>query len=129
MRLVPQRTGGDCGIAALATYLEMSYEDVYTAAASIDKARRGKSGMETRRLLALAKQLGVTLRRQKNPDLDVHEGLLFVKWSRRQHGFWWHTVVLYHGIIADPADGYVLDADEYLLRFKCKSGDLLETIK
>lgn len=131
MRLMPQRAGGDCGIAALATYLEMAYEDVYVAASEEDRARRGKSGMEAKRLLRISSKLGAELRLHKNSgaDLDNREGLLMVKWRRPVKGFSWHVVALDHGVVADPADGFILAVDEYLLRFKCKAGDVLERVR
>jgi hypothetical protein len=68
MKLVVSRAIGDCGIAALATYLEQSYEDVYTEAAKVDPERRGKSGIHLTALKRIARAFGCTLTAQAHAD-------------------------------------------------------------
>jgi ABC-type bacteriocin/lantibiotic exporter with double-glycine peptidase domain len=127
MKLVLQRTAGDCGIAALATWLEQSYEDVYVAGAKVDRKTRGRNGIALTVLVKIGQVLGVRLRRKREPvALDDDEGLLVVNWAApHKRLFDAHLVVLAHGVIADPADGLVLPADEYLARERAVPGSLL----
>lgn len=128
MRLVLQRAVGDCAIAALATLIEQSYEDVYLAAALVDRKTRGRNGMYLGKVLAVAAHVGVTLKLKRRYSLDEDEGLLVVTWapgSRHEVGTP-HLVALGHGVIVDPADGVVLPADEYLAREKAAAGTFLE---
>ena len=126
MRLVLQRANGDCGVAALSTLLEMSYEDVYIAAAKVDKKTRGKSGICFPALIAVGKILGVSfLLKRRHQDEDT--GLLAVTWQApHAHPFDAHLVALSYGVIADPADGVILPADEYLARYRATAGSFLE---
>jgi ABC-type bacteriocin/lantibiotic exporter with double-glycine peptidase domain len=126
MRLVLQRANGDCGIAALASVLEQSYEDVYIAAASVDKKTRGRSGICFPALIAIGKKLGASFLLKRHHQ-DEDEGLLTVLWAKpHKHPFDAHLVVLAYGVIADPADGIVLPTDEYLTRYRATAGSFLE---
>lgn len=126
MRLVLQRANGDCGVAALSTLLEQSYEDVYIAAAKVDRKTRGRSGICFPALIAIGKLLGASfLLKRRHQDED--EGLLAVSWQPpHAHPFDAHLVALAYGVIADPADGIVLPIDEYLTRYKAVAGSFLE---
>ena len=126
MRLVTQRANGDCGVAALASLLEQSYEDVYIAAASVDRKTRGRSGICFPALMAIGKKLGASfLLKRRHHDED--EGLLAVTWEKpHTHPYDAHLVVLAYGVIADPADGIVLPVDEYLSRHRATAGSFLE---
>jgi ABC-type bacteriocin/lantibiotic exporter with double-glycine peptidase domain len=126
MRLVLQRANGDCGICALATLLEQSYEDVYIAAARVERVSRGRNGIVLSRLIAVGKLLGVRFT-QKRHYTDDDEGLLTVTWRKpHQHPFDAHLVAVAYGVIADPADGIVLPVDEYLTRYQATAGSFLE---
>lgn len=130
MRLVQQRGVGDCGIAALATYLGQSYEDVYTTMAAMDPAARGKSGTTFRRLIKVAGKLGVALKLRLKIDLDEQEGLLGVEWlDPWAHPSRQHVVVLFRGLVIDPADGEILDAEEYMERNHARAVSMLELVK
>ena len=131
MKIVTSRAIGDCGICAIATYLEQTYEDVYVAAAKVDPARRGKLGIHLPALKRIARALGCELKRAPAYlSLESAEGLLVVKWlrgSRHYTGqlFRQHLVVILDGVIIDPCDGVILTADEYLEREKAAPGALL----
>ena len=126
MKLVPQRANGDCGLAALATLIEQSYEDVYIAAAAVDRKTRGRNGICFPALIAIGKKLGVSFL-QKRRHEDDDEGLLAVTWhSPHMHPFGSHLVALAYGVIADPGDGIVLPVDEYLTRYRASAGSFLE---
>ena len=128
MKLVLQRAIGDCGIAALATLLEQTYEDVYVASAKTDHRARGKSGITTAGMIHTAKLLGVRLVEKRQPALDEDDGILVIRWRRpQQHPFSAHLVVLTNGVIVDPAEGWFGPHDEYLARFQATTGALLET--
>jgi hypothetical protein len=127
MKLVLQRAFGDCAIAAIATWTETTYEDVYVAAALIDKKYRGRSGVHLAAIQRILKILGVSVKPVRERNLDDDEGLLVVTWtagSRHESGTD-HLVALAHGIIVDPADGLILPADEYLAREQANPGTLL----
>jgi ABC-type bacteriocin/lantibiotic exporter with double-glycine peptidase domain len=125
MRLVLQRANGDCGIAALATLLDAAYEDIYLAAAAVD-SRHGKSGLRQRDMVAIAKILGVRLKRKRSAiNLACDEGILDVKWIKKRT-YAGHYVVLGNGVIVDPSDGRIADPEDYLLEESCALGSLLE---
>jgi ABC-type bacteriocin/lantibiotic exporter with double-glycine peptidase domain len=129
VKLVLQRAPFDCGVAALASLIEMQYEDVYVAVAAVETKRRGKSGLNLAQMIRAARRLGVRLVRKAVPSLDDDEGLLVVNWlAPHPHPIDAHLVVLGYGVIADPADGLVLPADEYLTRERARAGSLLEVV-
>ena len=129
MRLVLQRGIGDCGLAALATLTEQSYEDVFIEAAKVDRKRRGKSGLFLTTLVAIAKRMGIVLVQTKPPaSWDDTDGLLMVTWaegSRHEVGTA-HLVALADGVVVDPFDGLIVPPDEYLAREKAVAGAFLE---
>lgn len=128
MRLVLQRASGDCGIAALATLIEQSYEDVYVASAKVDHKTRGRNGIHMAMLIRMAALVGAKLRHKRTGvNLDDDEGLLAVTWQPPHgHPFDAHLVALGYGVIADPADGIVLPVDDYLARYRATAGTFLE---
>lgn len=129
MRLVPQRAAADCGVAALATLLEQTYEDVYLAVSGVEATFRGKCGLNLAHLIQAADAFKVTLKRKPRPDLDTDEGLLVVNWrspKAKQAIYQAHMVVLAYGVIADPQTGMVLPAEDYLTREQGRAGSLLE---
>jgi hypothetical protein len=126
MKLVLQRASGDCGISALATLIEQSYEDVYIASAKVDKKARGKSGICFPALIAIGKILGVSFHLKRRYG-DEDEGLLAVTWRKpHSHPFDAHLVAVAYGVIADPADGIVLPLEDYLARYQATAGSFLE---
>jgi hypothetical protein len=128
MRLVLQRAAGDCAVAALATLLEQSYEDVYVAAAKAEPKARAKAGIQTATLLRMAKMLGVRLR-PKPAFTDDDEGLLVVNWRKpHPHPFDAHLVAVGYGVIVDPADGVILPVEDYLSTEGCAAGSFLELL-
>jgi hypothetical protein len=130
VKLVLQRGTADCGICALATFAELSYEDVYLHAAEIDKARRGKCGTTWQDVGKMAAALGFTPRLNADPSLEDDGGVLAIRWKRGskhyQKPFREHLVALDYGVIADSADGAVLPAAEYLTRYKAAAVALME---
>jgi hypothetical protein len=76
-----QRTDEDCGVAALASYTGIPYEDVYIEAAKVDRLNRGKKGLHNYQVVAIARRLNVSLRATRTFDLDRHDGVLRVYFS------------------------------------------------
>lgn len=111
MRIVAQRAEGDCGVAALSTLLGAAYEDVYVAVARINR-RRGKRGLCNKDLIQAAAHLGVTLKPKRKADLDEDAGILNVLWNGK-YLYRGHFVVLYNGMIVDPAGPQVLPYEEW----------------
>lgn len=130
VKLVLQRGVADCGLCALATFSELSYEDVYLVAAKIDQVRRGKAGATWRDVGRMAEGLGLTPRLNPEPSLEDDGGVLAIRWKRGskhyQKPFREHLVALDYGVIADPADGAILPAGEYLARYRAAAGALME---
>ena len=130
MRLVLPRGTADCGICALGTVAELSYEDVFVAAAKVDQKHRGKCGVTFGELKRIAIILGFRPQFNHTPNLEEDDGLLAIRWQRGSKHyvkpFRWHYVALAHGVIADPSDGLILPADEYLTRSKATAGALME---
>jgi hypothetical protein len=125
MRVVAQRADGDCGLAALATLLGMAYEDVYVAARAIDPPSRCKRGMYLKDVQSVARRLGVGLRVKRRPDLEEDEGVLSVLWNAKRR-FRGHYVVLWKGLVIDPAGPQVLPWEEWFGLNDGRPGWLLE---
>lgn len=123
--VVRQRAGGDCGVAAIATLLSEThaYEDVFLAAASIDKARKGKQGMRLRELLAVAKRVGLELKPARSYDLDSDTGVLVVHGSHTARDG--HCVAVRYRLLWDPADGYAHPWRDYQTRHEARFGTML----
>lgn len=127
MQIIKQRAVGDCGVAALAMYAEMSYEDAYVAFSKVEKWRRGKSGTYGREVIAAAKELGLTLTPTRKYDLDDDEGILRVRWNDKP-GDGGHWVAVRKGLIFCPSDGAsgVLEWRDYLERYNGRPCTLLK---
>jgi ABC-type bacteriocin/lantibiotic exporter with double-glycine peptidase domain len=127
-RLVPQRRESDCGISALAYWRRMRYEDVFVAAVKACPDWK-RSGTNMRDLQTIARKLGFPMLRKPHNaiDLDEDAGILSVVWNKPKKHLGWtgHLVVLRKGIIVDPAEPSVSDADDYLLVNDCRVGSLL----
>jgi hypothetical protein len=113
VRIVTQRSEGDCGICALAMFLEMSYEDVFAAAVTETHSRRlHHSGMYSRQIKGTAAALGVRLRQRRKWDMETDTGLVIL-WFNRQSS---HVALLKCGLIFDT-DGTVWEPDAYCIAF------------
>lgn len=123
-RLIEQRREGDCGLAALANYLHLRYEDLYIEAVKINPEIRKGDGLLTRDLQTIAARVRRPLRVIRRCDFDEHHGVLGVLWNdaSKQYSSG-HFVVLHEGKILDGADLY--GAEEYLLEKDARPGWLL----
>lgn len=120
IRLIPQRHEADCGVAVLATYLCVSYEEALIVVGRKEPAVLSV-GLWMSEIVRAAKQLGVTLKRKPAADLDEDEGILVVTSPRWRHD---HLVVLKNGLIFDT-DAMVWEAETYLAANQAKPGMLL----
>lgn len=122
---VRQRKSGDCGVAALASYLGESYEDVYVACARVDPVHRSAKGLWAWEVIKIAAVLGVKLRRRLKYDLDEDEGVLIVQFKDGHR----HWVRVRNGEIYDPSDQTLTPSSEYLARYNCVPFTLLTEVQ
>lgn len=127
--LEPQRESWDCGVASMASYFNLPYEDVWAASHLVPDKLRAKRGLVIADMQMIAKELGRTLYRvnRSNGYLLNASGILGViggdmHWSG-------HWVVLHNNSILDP-DGRRGKAEswavlDYLSRHQARPGTLL----
>lgn len=127
---VAQRAERDCGVAALANYAELSYEDVYVAAARVETSQRGKGGLHNKEIVAIGKVLGLTLTSTRRFDLDDDDGVLRVRWNgdrgKRVPGG--HFVCAKHGIILDGVENIPTPWRDWLELNKARVGSLIKEL-
>lgn len=107
---IVQKTDADCGIAALAMLLNKPYRQVSAAAIKL-APRPHKAGLWTSEIIAIAKALGVTLKRTKwdEDSADDATGILVV--AHKKHA---HVVCLFLGIVVNPSNGLLYERETYL---------------
>ncbi len=130
MKIHAQRRSHDCGVAALASYLGVTYEDAYVAAAAASPSFLKRNGLTIREMLVMASAFGRPLKRlhYSRVDVEEHTGILGVNWHKsmwRVHGCQGHWVVLRRGTIIDPVGPSHDDAADYLAVNKGRVGTLL----
>lgn len=129
VKLVLQRSDGDCAIAAIATLSEQPYEDVFLEAAKVEPRFRGRSGLFLPHIKAICKRLGMTVQKKDRiGNWEDDDGLLVVTWQKgsRHIAGRDHLVAVSYGIIADSIDGTILPAEEFFARERAKPGAFLE---
>jgi hypothetical protein len=117
-------------VAALATFLNIPYEEMFTAAVAQSKAFRRGDGLTINELLAMAKAFRRPLVRlhHRRVNLEEHSGILGVNWHREEwsaRGGSGHWVVLRTGTIIDPSGPTFSDASDYLAVNRGRAGTLL----
>ena len=121
-----QRAEGDCAIVSLSMYLGLGYEDVLAAAVQVTGRRAHRSGLFTRDMKRVAKQLGTTLTLHRVFDVETACGLLALRKStakgERQEEE--HAVLLRAGLIFDT-DGTVWEPETFLQHYKYRVLSLL----
>lgn len=114
-RYIPNREPLDCGIVALAMYLNQTYEDVLRAASDVDRKDKARNGLYEAEIRKIALILGFKLRKKKNVNLEEDFGLLCLPE---------HIAVLRNGLLLDT-DGLVWDVDDYLKHYNYAPTGLL----
>lgn len=120
---VMQRGTADCAIAALAMLSGRPYREVSEAAMAISPVVH-RSGLWNTELGKIARAIGFRLRpvRKISTDPDT-TGLLVLKRRTNSDG---HVVVLFQGVVVDPASGLIWDLDTYLEHGRWSVRSLLE---
>jgi ABC-type bacteriocin/lantibiotic exporter with double-glycine peptidase domain len=117
--MVYQRHLADCGAAALAMWLGVSYEEVLLAVGA-HAPRVLRAGVWMTELSKAAAVFGVTLRPKSTPvDLETDEGILQTKFRRGRH-----VVVLRRGLLFDT-DATIWEPDDYAKAKRAQFGVLL----
>lgn len=98
------REDGDCAIAAVATYLNQTYEDVLRVVSEVDKKNKGKKGLFPAQLKKVCAGFGVNLKKRTGVNLQEDYGLLWMPG---------HIAVIRNGLLFD-ADGSIWDVEDYL---------------
>jgi len=127
--IVLQHHTGDCSIAALASLLCVSYDEVLIVASRLDENVL-KNGLDAEETCKVIVAFGKSAQYWANPedvDLSEAQGILGVKpkGRGRQIG---HVVVLSNGLIFDPAEkiSVVWDAELFLQHYKMNLVDFIE---
>lgn len=128
LRLVMQREGhADCALAALASYLGVTYEDVLLAAGRVTKNNVLKAGLHGTEIVRVAGRLGVKLRSTAwdRVDQDEDTGILIVLARINGQAYEEHCVIFHKGSIIDLRDGTLWASDVYCRHFAADPSSLL----
>jgi hypothetical protein len=116
--MVPQRHQADCGVAALAMFLCITYEDALLALGGVVPTvlRRGVFLPEVQKASA---RLGVPLKLKRTVDTAEDEGIVRVQFKNNAH-----VVLLRNGLVWDTTFE-VWEPDEYLKSKRVRFGSIL----
>jgi hypothetical protein len=116
--LVPQRHPADCGVAVLAMFLGVTYEDALLALGGVVPRvlRRGVWMPEVQRA---AGKLGVPLRMKRRADVAEDDGIVRVQFKNNAH-----VVLLRNGLIWDTTLE-VWEPDDYQRAKRVRLGSIL----
>ena len=105
-----QKDIGDCVIASMAMILGLPYAEVCKTALDMYPTC-SHAGLTTRQMLAVTRALKRNLLSVaiKDAQLESETGILDVRIGRR-----YHAVVLFEGVVFNPADGLIYNLDTYL---------------
>ena len=114
---VIQRDAGDCVIASLAMVLGLPYVQVYTKAHEFYPDAH-TTGLTTREMMRVVRALGkhLTSVAIKDVNLEAETGILDVRKGSGKY----HAVVLFEGVIFNPADGLLYTLEAFLASSKTK---------
>jgi hypothetical protein len=118
--MTTQRHSGDCGVAALAMCLGVSYEDALLALGGEVPTvlRRGVWMVELQRA---ADRLGMPMTLKRRCDLEMDDGVLQVMYRRGKDQ---HVVLLREGLVFDT-DTSVWRPEDYAQATRARFGALL----
>jgi len=117
--MCPQRHLADCGVACLAMFLGVTYEDALLSFA-LDNKDVIRTGVWFPDLQRAAANLGATMVVKRRPDLDLDEGILKIEFKTADT----HVVVLREGVLFDT-DLTAWKPDDYCAAKRAKTGALL----
>lgn len=123
IELLIQRNAGDCGVCCLSSILQVPYVKVSMAALKLSKSALS-TGLFTHQMMEIAEKLGKPLKLLKPKQIDLDDrptGILIVRQKRGSK----HAVVLFDGVIHNPADGLTYTLDAFLSHQKAKVLGLL----
>lgn len=105
-----QIDSGDCVICCLSMILGIPYVQVSAEALKI-RADVGQKGLTTRQMMRVVRGLGRNLTSLPISDINLEgeTGILDVRKGRV-----YHAVVLFEGVVYNPADGLLYNLDAYL---------------
>lgn len=106
LQFVAQRHDADCGVACLAMFCGVRYEDVLVA---LDR-QVIDTGMSVKEIRETAAKLKHPVRLRRGIDLHADSGILGIRFAGRRDE---HVAILHDGKIYDT-DGKVWDVQDYL---------------
>lgn len=134
MKLIKQRTEGDCGVAALAMVCEVEYSYALAALESIGRRPRGGSGLFNKDLLVAAREMDCrlepTMKRSRSElikQADVH-AVLSIIWNTKRK-FHSHFVASHEGVLHDPAEPKKALLEKYLKEENARLGAALVRVR
>lgn len=99
----------DCGVACLASLLNVEYDDVYAVALEF-APKLAKDGMYQHAVVDTAAKFGAVLVRKRKYDLDdVQLGIVMVEFANGDL----HYVTAHNGQVWEPAAGKMYAADDF----------------
>lgn len=116
LKVEKQRTGNDCGVACLSMLLGKPYEEVLLLVGQ-DHPKILQQGLWISEIMRASEKAGMKLRRLRRFDIESAYGILCLSD---------HVVILKNGLIIDPADASVWEADVYLEKNKETPSALLQ---
>lgn len=121
VEIVVMKDASDCGVCALAMLLGQPYVEVYRAAEALSPqcSRRGLWNTE---LTRIARKLGAVLSIVKPVPHDLSEATWILAVQKPKQA---HYVMLFEGVILNPADGLAWNVDAFLARGKWRKQSLI----
>jgi hypothetical protein len=117
VQMVPQRHEADCGVAILAMFLGVSYEDALLAIGQADVLR---GGMWLSQLRQASAKLGAPLKTKRQWDVEDADGIVQVRLPGKMNHF-----LLARGGLLFNTNFTVWDADDYRKARRAEFGVLL----
>lgn len=117
-----QKEDSDCAIAVVAMLLQKPYREVSEVALKTFRQRPHSTGLELKQIKRLLEKFGekpVSLA-PKAVDLTEETGILSI--SKKVP----HVVVLFEGVIVDPANGLLYSIDAYCADQKARITRLIK---
>lgn len=121
-----QKNHSDCVVAALAMYLGVPYRLISETIDTLG-IKLGMRGLDWMQAIQIAAKLGATLDYIVIRDVDDirdETGIVSVEWPERRKKVS-HALLLFQGVLINPADGLIYDLDAYIHDKGCKITSML----